>query len=828
MDIDRIRQNLKRWRTQALYNFEWIVPLYEVFELIISDFKNINTFATDIISLINNKNDTVFSNVNLEESNFYGRLGRGDSNSTTVSINSFFASLYEIFDGFDLFFGNRREIPYILDQLLVAFEKIDIFQILKATQLQFKLVEMFNGFLYSNKIRSDNGWEVVAGFFQDEFDFSEHETDIMSQLLVKLSKVFIFGGFSELAICDPEQLSLFLITPLPSPDGDGGPSLEIIDGKLCNMTIQETGALMPIAYEEFRFEDFIALYLNIDIETILEAAGVTEEEAEVALEAMQDGYDAYKILEDNFIRASELLSNASYEYENLTWVEMASSFTCGQKDEFMIGNYNLNNLFDNPVEDNDNQNGENNEDVHNGNHTKEATCEEFIDTLKATETGDFLWGFIGHLVRGKLLFAPTDEFTIPIMEETNKTFLVISENVDRINAYASIGSQLDELRTMKGDLEIIQELLENSTIREMLEDAGMNETLIDLIIEFDVDGLIKTLEDTKELYTTDLDLFTNFLSCISTTDRIVGVKNETEILKWAVNATEASSDSFFAGISFLKEENYTKHVKYKLKMERGKHAKTSQIRSPYYVAGPESGFLGNLGYMVGFIQIQEIIDRSIIQTITEDDLQSEGSGTNIDFGLHQRRAKSYRDYDADSNLVINLGPTTSLDLDSIGVLTQEFPFPCYEVDWFLNQMYLSNIFQIALLFSYLGFIISNTRQQLWEKESQNADIMQSMGMQPRVIWLVWLAMCIINISIITSVLVILFKYGPFLPRSNAIIVWMVFFVIGLAIVTYCFMMCAIMTRTAIGSIITSICYVCSFIPYVILLLMKVIVIYQNV
>ena len=805
MDLERIARNLKRWRAQALYEFDWIVPFYETFVLVVSDFKRINTFTSGIMSWFNGNNYTSSSNINL----FHERR---DSNSTIISIDSFFSSLYEIFDGFELIFGNRKEIPFILNQVLLSFEQLEIFHLLMDTQLQFKLIEMFNGFLNSSSTNSNFGWDPLAIFFLEEFHFSKAETDIMAQLLVKLPKLLILGQYSAATICDPDQLAPYLITPSPSDDDDGAPNLETIDGKLCNMTILEKGAFMPIVYDEFRFEDFLYLYQNIDIKTILDASNVTQEEAEIAIEAMQKGYEAYQNLTDNFNGLSDLLSNASYEYENLTWSEMASSFACGQKDEFMIGEYDLDDIFDSLNGDNEYKVEKDNRNEHHKNSIKEANCEKFISTLNQTDTGVFLWGFIGHVVRGKILYSPIDDFESSIMEEANKTFLIIEENVARINAFAIIGPELEALRTMKDDLDIIQELLQNSTIRQILEDAGMDESLIDFIIDLNIDHLIEELENGQQFYTTDLEVFTNFLSCVSTKDRFMGVENEEMINEWAKNRTKIRGDDFFAGISFMNGENNTEHVKYKLKMEKGKHANTHQIRSPYYVAGPESGFLGSLGYLVGFMQLQEIVDRAIIETIT---------GNRFSLKYNTNEMKSSEGHPLKTLLSNNQDVSRILELENIGVMTQEFPFPCYEVDWFLNQVYLSNIFQIAVIFSYLAFIISNTRQQLWEKESQNADIMQAMGMQTRVIWLVWLVMCFINISIITTVLVILFKYGPFLPRSNPIIVWMVFFVIGAALIAYCFMMCAIMSRTAIGSIVTAIFYVCSFIPYVILLLMKV-------
>merc|ERR1712133_117135 len=112
---------------------------------------------------------------------------------------------------------------------------------------------------------------------------------------------------------------------------------------------------------------------------------------------------------------------------------------------------------------------------------------------------------------------------------------------------------------MKDDLDIIQELFRNSTIRQILEDAGMDERVIDFIIDFSIDHLIEELENTKEFYTTDLEVFTNFLSCVSTKDRFMGVENEEMIIEWAKNRTKIRGDDFFAGISFMNGENNTKH-----------------------------------------------------------------------------------------------------------------------------------------------------------------------------------------------------------------------------------------------------------------------------
>ncbi len=62
--------------------------------------------------------------------------------------------------------------------------------------------------------------------------------------------------------------------------------------------------------------------------------------------------------------------------------------------------------------------------------------------------------------------------------------------------------------------------------------------------------------------------------------------------------------------------------------------------SRFWVPGPDAGFLGNLRYARGFLQIQDLIDKSIMRNME-----------NI-LGLSSK-------------------------VDEIGVYTKEFPYPCF-------------------------------------------------------------------------------------------------------------------------------------------------------
>ena len=63
---------------------------------------------------------------------------------------------------------------------------------------------------------------------------------------------------------------------------------------------------------------------------------------------------------------------------------------------------------------------------------------------------------------------------------------------------------------------------------------------------------------------------------------------------------------------------------------------------------------------------------------------------------------------------------SDLDLDEIGVYTQQFPYPCFLRDNFLSSLYTTQILAIAVIFGYALAMGSAIRQQIWEKESENA------------------------------------------------------------------------------------------------------------
>ena len=76
---------------------------------------------------------------------------------------------------------------------------------------------------------------------------------------------------------------------------------------------------------------------------------------------------------------------------------------------------------------------------------------------------------------------------------------------------------------------------------------------------------------------------------------------------------------------------------------------------------------------------------------------------------------------------------------------------------------------------YLGFavtIASAIRFQAWEKESQNEEMMQVMGMRHSVIWVVWILLSGVNMLIISAALTLVLRLGGILPYSDTELVFL--------------------------------------------------------
>jgi ATP-binding cassette subfamily A (ABC1) protein 12 len=91
---------------------------------------------------------------------------------------------------------------------------------------------------------------------------------------------------------------------------------------------------------------------------------------------------------------------------------------------------------------------------------------------------------------------------------------------------------------------------------------------------------------------------------------------------------------------------------------------------------------------------------------------------------------------------------------------------------------------ICLYIGYAVTIASAIRFQAWEKESQNTDLTQVMGMRHSVIWIVWLLISAVNMVVISCVLTVILKWGGLLPNTNVELIFMLMLTYSFSVLAF--------------------------------------------
>ena len=166
------------------------------------------------------------------------------------------------------------------------------------------------------------------------------------------------------------------------------------------------------------------------------------------------------------------------------------------------------------------------------------------------------------------------------------------------------------------------------------------------------------------------------------TNRIFPVTDEENMKSAAANG------SLWAGIVFMDNDSNnltTKdpHVQYKIRMDVDKVPISSDLKVSMWVPGPDADMYYDMRYHWGFVQLQDMIDNAIMKLHAVD--------------------------------------------DNIGIYLQQFPYPCFRRDNYNSGLYTTQLIQVALVFGFSLLVGLSVREFLWERESQNLQLMRLGG-----------------------------------------------------------------------------------------------------
>ncbi|XP_041120774.1 uncharacterized protein abca12 isoform X2 [Polyodon spathula] len=409
----------------------------------------------------------------------------------------------------------------------------------------------------------------------------------------------------------------------------------------------------------------------------------------------------------------------------------------------------------------------------------------YLDMVNTTG-GAVAWAFIKPMLLGKILYTPDTPETRAIMEKSNDTL----QQLDKLNMYSQDwidASKLifDSAQQLGKTVPVLMRSLQIPFVQNFVK-LQTNINVTDILNSLQMySNLTKMLEENQNVMdqlTVLSQLMLNLSSCVNfnRNQPVSSIAEMNAMAKELLKTNELYASIIFkmppkssrrkrsagAGISLPAEMSYT------IRMVVQNAMRTDRIRDPSWTPGPYISSNKNQRYNRGFINLQESIDRAII------DIQA------------------------------------GRKVEEPAVQLQAFPYPCYFKDNFLNSM--SNTFPLALMIAWVLFIAAFVKKLVHERELRLHEYMKMMGVNPSSHFCAWFIESASFLLVTIIIMTIILKAGKIFPNSNGFIIFLFLCDYGFSILAMSFLISAFFDRTNVAGLSGSLVYIICFFPFIVM------------
>ncbi|XP_053616440.1 uncharacterized protein ldd [Plodia interpunctella] len=405
-------------------------------------------------------------------------------------------------------------------------------------------------------------------------------------------------------------------------------------------------------------------------------------------------------------------------------------------------------------------------------------CRSLYSDIINVQGGKIVWSFVKPLLMGKILYTPDTPIVQKIIQKANESFAHMTKLTGLVHSFAKSFSSVDKLSQHREGVAALQNIINNPGLAELKSTLIGDMELPDM----DVEGLFDDFGDLKgigNLLTKASDL----LQCINL-NRFHPTPDEYELTHAA--AKLSGVNEFSAGLVFLNANKHTdnmNNIEYKIRMDIDNVPTTARLRNYMWTPGPEASFLEDMRYFRGFIQIQDLVDRAIID-------------------LAQNKSRTKREVKEDMKWAVYM---------------QQTPYPCYRKDFFQTSVYESQALLVTFFFSLLYTVASAVRFMVADKESGNTMLMSVMGVDLTYHTLSWFIASFIEMTITVACVSGVLWLGGILPRTAPSLIFTILFVFGVAVLCFCYMISKLFSTASLGAVCSAILYLVTFMPIVLVL-----------
>ncbi|XP_016898579.1 ATP-binding cassette sub-family A member 2 isoform X2 [Cynoglossus semilaevis] len=382
-------------------------------------------------------------------------------------------------------------------------------------------------------------------------------------------------------------------------------------------------------------------------------------------------------------------------------------------------------------------------------------------------------GLLVHLMTAnpKILYSPIGSEVDKVIQKANETFEFVGNLTHYTKVWLNISAQLrtflEEGRLHRHLVWLQQLSSELQQHPELLNDTDSE--LMQSLIEGNY-SIPNTSTLLEQLDTIDNAAcgWTRFMSKVSV-DVFKGFPDEDSIVNYTLNQAYQDNVSVFASVIFQtnRDGSLPPHVLYKIRQNSSFTEKTNEIRRAYWRPGPNTG--GKFYFLYGFVWIQDMIERAIINTFVGHDVVEPGN------------------------------------------YVQMFPYPCYTRDDFL--FVIEHMMPLCMVISWVYSVAMMIQHIVAEKEHRLKEVMKMMGLNNAVHWVAWFITGFVQLSISVTALTAILKYGRVLLHSNPFIIWLFLTIYAVATIMFCFLVSVIYSKAKLASACGGIIYFLSYVPY---------------
>uniref|UniRef100_A0A4W3GWE2 ATP-binding cassette sub-family A member 2 n=1 Tax=Callorhinchus milii TaxID=7868 RepID=A0A4W3GWE2_CALMI len=382
-------------------------------------------------------------------------------------------------------------------------------------------------------------------------------------------------------------------------------------------------------------------------------------------------------------------------------------------------------------------------------------------------------GLLVHLMTSnpKILYSPVGTEVDKVIQKANETFAFVGN----VTHYATVWMNISaEIRTFleEGKLQNRIRWLQQVTSELKKHPEVLNASDSDIIRNFVNSNFSMPNSSTllKQLDTIDNAAcgWIQFMSKVSV-DIFKGFPNEESIVNYTLNQAYHDNVTVFASVIFQTKEDGTlpPHVMLKIRQNSSFTEKTNEIRRAYWRPGPNTG--GRFYFLYGFVWIQDMMERAIINTFVGHDVVEPGN------------------------------------------YVQMFPYPCYTRDDFL--FVIEHMMPLCMVISWVYSVAMMIQHIVAEKEHRLKEVMKMMGLNNAVHWVAWFITGFVQLSISVTALTAILKYGKVLMHSDPFIIWLFLTIYAIATIMFCFLISVVYSKAKLASACGGIIYFLSYVPY---------------